>query len=117
MAHLSSHKQIRGASCTDNSDPVRENYCIQKTANNGQALAAGLRVGLKQAKVPVMLSTGLKELSVDSDGRVNGVIAEQNGELRLIKARKGVIMGSGGFERNLRMRQRYQRSRLALTGR
>lgn len=69
----------------------------------GQALAAGLRAGLLSAKVPVHLSTPLSSLDIDGSGRVTGV----NGRFR---ARRGVVLASGGFEHNESMRHRYQRA-------
>jgi 3-oxosteroid 1-dehydrogenase len=74
----------------------------------GQALAAGLRAGLLAANVPVWLNTPMQDLAVDAQGRVTGVFVTQNGSTRLIAARRGVMMGSGGFEHNLSMRQAHQ---------
>ena len=74
----------------------------------GQALAAGLRAGLLSTDVPVWLDTPLTGLVV-TDGRVTGVRAIRDGEPVLIRARHGVLIATGGFERNEEMRQRYQR--------
>src|SRR5690606_6258490 len=56
----------------------------------GQALMAGLRVGLRDAGVPLLLDTALTDLVVE-DGKVTGVEVETNGEKRVLRARKGVI--------------------------
>ncbi len=77
-------------------------------AVRGQALAAALRAGLADAGVPVLLETALDELLVE-DGAVAGVRASHGGQQRLIRARYGVILGSGGFEHNEAMRKQYQR--------
>ncbi|MFC7528513.1 3-oxosteroid 1-dehydrogenase [Actinoplanes sp. GCM10030250] len=69
----------------------------------GQALAAGLRAGLRKAGVPVLLDTALTGLIVD-DGRVAGIRCGD----REIRARVGVLLASGGFEQNERMRRSYQ---------
>jgi 3-oxosteroid 1-dehydrogenase len=74
----------------------------------GQALAAGLRAGLVQAGVPLWLDTALTGLEV-TDGRVTGVRATRDGEPVLIRARRGVLIAAGGFERNEEMRHQYQR--------
>ncbi len=74
----------------------------------GQALAAGLRVGLLGARVPVWLSTPMTGLVVD-DGKVTGVNATRDGSPITIKARRGVLVATGGFERNAAMRAQYQR--------
>ena len=73
----------------------------------GQALAAGLRAGLLQAGVPVWLSTPLLDL-VTEGRRVTGVVVRRDGEEVALRAR-GVVLSSGGFERNEEMRAKYQR--------
>ena len=75
----------------------------------GQALAAGLRAGLLASGVPVWLDTTLTGLEVRED-RVSGVRATRSGEPVLIWARRGVLVATGGFERNEEMRRRYQRA-------
>ena len=74
----------------------------------GQALAAGLRAGLVARGVPVWLDVPMTGLEVQ-DGRVTGVYATRDGESVLIRARRGVLVATGGFERNEEMRRRYQR--------
>lgn len=74
----------------------------------GQALMAGLRIGLRDAGVPLLLDTALTDLVVE-DGVVRGVRVESDGEERTIRARKGVILATGGFEHNAEMREQYQR--------
>ncbi|MCW2793183.1 MAG: fumarate reductase/succinate dehydrogenase flavoprotein domain protein [Nocardioides sp.] len=73
----------------------------------GNAIAIGLRKGLLDAGVPVHYETELTDLLVE-DGRVTGVTVLRNGETSTIRARRGVILGSGGFEKNLEMREKYQ---------
>ncbi|MDH6549484.1 3-oxosteroid 1-dehydrogenase [Streptomyces sp. SAI-041] len=70
----------------------------------GQSLAAGLRKGLLDAGVPVRLGTPLTELYVEN-GTVAGAVTPGG----LFRARRGVIVGSGGFEHNAAMRAQYQR--------
>ncbi len=74
----------------------------------GQALAAGLRAGLAAQDVPVWLATPLADLEV-SDGRVTGVRVSRDGGPAVVRARRGVVIAAGGFERNELMRRRYQR--------
>ncbi|WP_328971949.1 3-oxosteroid 1-dehydrogenase [Streptomyces sp. NBC_00239] len=81
--------------------------CGQKPLTMGQALAAGLRAGLLQAGVPVWLNTPLVDL-VQEGGTVTGVVVEQSGVRGVVRARKGVVVGSGGFEHNAQMRAEYQ---------
>ncbi|GAA3432794.1 3-oxosteroid 1-dehydrogenase [Kutzneria kofuensis] len=80
----------------------------QKPLTMGQALAAGLRAGLMGANVPVWLNTPLTDLHVEGD-RVTGVVVTSNGVPGLVRARRGVMIGSGGFEHNADMRVQYQR--------
>ncbi len=79
----------------------------------GRALIAPLRIGLRKAGVPVLLNTALTDLYVE-DGVVRGVYVRDTtgpeaADPRLIRARRGVILGSGGFEHNEQMRVKYQR--------
>ncbi|MCD7444429.1 3-oxosteroid 1-dehydrogenase [Streptomyces lincolnensis] len=76
----------------------------QKPLTMGQSLAAGLRKGLLDAGVPVRLNTPLTELYVE-----NGTVAGAVTPAGLFRARRGVIVGSGGFEHNAAMRAQYQR--------
>jgi 3-oxosteroid 1-dehydrogenase len=79
----------------------------------GQALAAGLRAGLTTAGVPVWLTTPMTRLEIE-DGRVTGVYVLRDGQPVLVRASRGVLLGTGGFERNAEMRQRYQRAPIGI---
>jgi 3-oxosteroid 1-dehydrogenase len=79
----------------------------RRTLTMGQALAAGLRAGLRATGVPVRLGTPMTDLLVER-GRVTGVHATHAGEPVLVRARRGVLLASGGFEHNEPMRRRYQ---------
>ncbi|WP_226437335.1 MULTISPECIES: 3-oxosteroid 1-dehydrogenase [Rhodococcus] len=74
----------------------------------GQALMAGLYLGLRDAGVPLLLGTALTELVVE-DGAVRGVRVTHDGHERVIRATRGVVLASGGFEHNAAMRAQYQR--------
>ncbi|MET7982059.1 MULTISPECIES: 3-oxosteroid 1-dehydrogenase [unclassified Streptomyces] len=80
----------------------------QKPLTMGQSLAAGLRAGLLAAQVPVRLNTPLSDLFVEN-GTVTGAVVTQNGVPGLFRARRGVVVGSGGFEHNAAMRAEFQR--------
>jgi len=79
----------------------------QKPLTMGQSLAAGLRAGLLAAQVPVWLNTPLTDLYTEN-GTTAGAVVTKNGAPGLIRARHGVIVGSGGFEHNAAMRAQYQ---------
>ena len=75
----------------------------------GNALAIGLRQGLVDAGVPVHYETELTGLVIEG-GRVVGVRVRPlaGGTEHVVRARRGVILGSGGFEKNLEMREKFQ---------
>ncbi|HZP29145.1 MAG TPA: FAD-dependent oxidoreductase, partial [Acidimicrobiia bacterium] len=75
----------------------------------GQALAARLRLSLRDRQVPMWLSAPLRSLVVEG-GRVQGAIVEQDGRDVHVQARRGVVVAAGGFERNDDMRRRYQQA-------
>ena len=56
--------------------------------------------------VAAHLNTTLVELIVD-DGRVVGGVVEREGERRVIRARRGVLLAAGGFEQNDAMRAEF----------
>ncbi|MFI6550149.1 3-oxosteroid 1-dehydrogenase [Streptomyces prunicolor] len=80
----------------------------QKPLTMGQSLAAGLRAGLQSAQVPVWLNTPLTDLYLEG-GAVTGAVVTRAGTPGLVRARRGVVVGSGGFEHNAAMRAQYQR--------
>ncbi|KQV74602.1 3-ketosteroid-delta-1-dehydrogenase [Aeromicrobium sp. Root344] len=72
----------------------------------GNALTISLRKGLMDAGVPVHYETPLTGLVIEG-GRVVGIRAEHEGAEVVIRARRGVILGSGGFEKNDALREKY----------
>jgi 3-oxosteroid 1-dehydrogenase len=73
----------------------------------GNAIAIGLRKGLIDAGVPVSYDTELTDLVLEN-GCVVGVTVLKDGAATEIRATRGVILGSGGFEKNLEMREKFQ---------
>jgi 3-oxosteroid 1-dehydrogenase len=72
----------------------------------GNALAGGLRMALNKAKVPLWLESPMKELVREGDTITGAVVQYQGRELR-IKARKGVVLAAGGFDKNPEMRSEH----------
>jgi 3-oxosteroid 1-dehydrogenase len=72
----------------------------------GNALTISLRKALVDAGVPVHYETTLTGLVIEG-GRVVGVRAERDGKELVIRARRGVILGSGGFEKSEALREKY----------
>ncbi len=69
----------------------------------GNALAGGLRMALKEKNVPLWRATPLLDLVKDGD-EVVGAIVSHNGKQMRIKARKGIVLAAGGFDKNKQMR-------------
>ena len=77
-----------------------------RNPSGGNALIGMLRLSLMDRDIPLWLNTPARELIVEA-GRVTGVVAERNGQKIRIGARRGVILGAGGFEGNQAMREKY----------
>jgi len=69
----------------------------------GNALLGGLRLALNERDIPVWLDAPLVDL-VSEKGRVTGARIRRKGKEILIRARKGVILAAGGFDKNQEMR-------------
>lgn len=91
---------------------------LQGKADNrltlGTALVARLRKSMLEREIPLWLNARATELIVE-DGRVIGARVEREGKPLTILARAGVLLASGGFERNLEMRQKYQQAPITAT--
>ena len=73
----------------------------------GQALIGrALKAFVETGNGTVKTNTGLTGLIVE-DGRVVGVEADSNGTPVTFRARLGVLLASGGFERNKELREKY----------
>lgn len=72
----------------------------------GNALTGGLRDALNQRNVPLWLNSPMEEL-IREDGKVVGVRVKQNGQTLNVRARKGVVLAAGGFDKNKAMRETY----------
>lgn len=71
----------------------------------GNALVGRLLYSLRKAKVPVLFESAIKELLVE-DGRVVGAVMEGPVGIRKIRARKGVVLATGGICWNRKIRDR-----------
>jgi 3-oxosteroid 1-dehydrogenase len=78
---------------------------LQKSG--GEALFYALRdVGMKARGIEVFYGTPAKRL-VESDGEVLGVVAEREGRQIAVKAKRAVILTSGGYEYNKEQRKAF----------
>lgn len=73
----------------------------------GAALIVGLLRGCLDAGVRVALSAPAVSLIPDADGGVAGAVVDQDGERRAIRARRGVVLASGGFEWDPALREAH----------
>ncbi|MGH6719000.1 MAG: FAD-binding protein, partial [Alphaproteobacteria bacterium] len=55
---------------------------------------------------PLWLDSPMKDL-VERDGRVTGAVVSRDGKELRIRARKGVVLAAGGFDKNQAMRDEY----------
>jgi len=72
----------------------------------GNALIAGLRIGLHQRKIPLLLNTRLERFVVE-EGAVVGAVVSRNGNEFTIRSSSAVIVASGGFEQSQPLRDAH----------
>lgn len=72
----------------------------------GSSLVAALRRSLMDRDVPLWLNTDFSGVLSDN-GRITGVSVVRDGQPLTLRARLGVILGSGGFEQNQALREQY----------
>lgn len=75
----------------------------------GQALVGRMRLALKEAGVPLWLSSPMQEIITDDAGNAVGVRVTRDGRDVRIRARRGIILAAGGFEGDAAMRKQYLR--------
>ncbi|UYZ83927.1 FAD-dependent oxidoreductase [Entomomonas sp. E2T0] len=70
----------------------------------GNALIASLLYSLDKRQVPILLETEMTQLLTDEQG-ISGVELTHQGNTKKIKVKGGVILASGGFNRNIERRK------------
>lgn len=88
--------------------PWRKQTKRDRRLTGGQALLGGLLAAVRkrQDKIDLWLKCPLQSLTAEN-GRVTGVVVEREGKSVTVSARRAVILGAGGFERNQAMRDQY----------
>ena len=76
------------------------------TLHLGNALAARLYASLLARRVEILFSADVEDLSVQGD-RVSGVVIRHGARDRLIAARRGVVLATGGFSHDAALRKRF----------
>jgi DNA-binding NarL/FixJ family response regulator/succinate dehydrogenase/fumarate reductase flavoprotein subunit len=84
-------------------------------ANKGGALVRHMCEHAVARGVRYFLNTPAKRLVVDEDGKVAGVTAEHDQKEFSIRARRGVVLASGGFDHNQSMASNFLRGPLHYT--
>lgn len=80
----------------------------ERMATSGAALVVRLRLAQQENGIPMWLSSPLTQLITDEHGQVVGAEVERDGSLVRIRARRGVMLATGGFDHNAQMRTAYQ---------
>jgi 3-oxosteroid 1-dehydrogenase len=87
---------------------LRARVLGERVGASGQALTTRLRLTLRERGIEIWRETPMRELITDGDDRVVGVVAERDRRPLTIRARRAVVLASGGFDHNLALRERYQ---------
>lgn len=74
----------------------------------GNALIARFLVSLREMSVPILLETALVGLAREG-GRVTGAFVEAGGRRRLVEARVGVVLATGGFPASDELKRKFLR--------
>ncbi|MHC2896220.1 succinate dehydrogenase/fumarate reductase flavoprotein subunit [Bradyrhizobium barranii subsp. barranii] len=88
-------------------------YALQRLRNRrgttlhlGNALAARLYASLLARQVEILFCADVEDLSMQGD-RVGGVVIRHGSRDRLIAARRGVVVATGGFSHDAVLRKRF----------
>ncbi|MBS0530215.1 MAG: FAD-dependent oxidoreductase, partial [Proteobacteria bacterium] len=74
------------------------------TLTNGNALAGRLAKSAFDLKIPLWLSSPVRELIVENDA-VRGAVVERGGRRVEVRARRGVVLACGGFPHDVARRK------------
>lgn len=75
------------------------------TLTNGNALAGRLAKSALDLKIPMWLSSPVRELKVEN-GTVTGAIVSREGREVRVRARRGVVLACGGFPHDVERRKK-----------
>jgi len=86
--------------------PWRLKTPISRRLACGSAGVARLYLSVLKREIPLEFNTQMVELIADGD-TVLGAVIECKGQRQRVRAAKGVILASGGFEKNQALREQY----------
>ena len=72
----------------------------------GNALVARLYHSLRQCRVPILFETAIETLVVGAGG-VTGAVLRSGGKSLTVRARKGVVLATGGYAHNASLRAAF----------
>jgi 3-oxosteroid 1-dehydrogenase len=72
----------------------------------GRAIVGGLWKAILEREIEFHVSSPVRDVLVE-DGRVTGVVVEADGATRSVRARRGVLLNTGGFDWNEAFARRY----------
>lgn len=87
---------------------VRARLTGERVVTIGQALMARLLLAFRAKGLRLWVSSPLRSLITDGTDAVVGAVVSHGGREVRVRARGGVVIASGGFERDADMRARYQ---------
>ncbi len=101
---------VSGAEVNVGSEPVARVHSIAYgELSGGAAFFQVLADSATSKGAEILMATAARELVVGEDGAVIGVRAESDGQQMMIKARRGVILTTGGFTRSQEMMVGFSR--------
>lgn len=71
----------------------------------GNALIGGLRAAMMERDIPLLLKTPMTDFEREG-GKVTGIVCRRDGNEIRIRANRGVVLASGGYEQSQEMRER-----------
>ncbi|OBZ95075.1 dehydrogenase [Pararhizobium polonicum] len=71
---------------------------LNNEAGQGSALITGLLKGCLDAGCEILVSSPVTDLLIDDNGRVAGVVCTREGKQHEIRASRGIVLATGGFE-------------------
>lgn len=74
----------------------------------GQSLVARLRLALRERDIPLWLDAPMTTLITGADGAVVGAVIEKDGRELRIRAGRGVLLATGGFEHDMARRKELE---------
>ena len=92
---------------SENATPVPRGHKPMREGSAGAYIVESLISTLEKEGATIQNDTGVETLVQDDAGRVVGVIASKDGEECAIRARRGVILTTGGFIFNREMLERF----------